>query len=118
MEEILETEKEFIFDKVVKLKNFIFTSKASRSIDLDTSWTQKAVKEGIIQHIGLNGSLFFEKSQAVGHEEDIIYLIKPFINDFYRWIAFRFAQDEDENDVAVVVISAHKDKKIYGEERG
>jgi len=118
MEELSGTSKEFIFEKTVRLLKegcYRFREKASVAIDSDRSWTQKAVIEGIIQYAELNNPLYSEESRRMGCAGDIVYLIKPFINDFYRWIVYRFGQDEYGNDIVVFIISAHKDQKIYGQ---
>jgi hypothetical protein len=118
MEEVSGTSKEFIFEKTVRLLKdgcYIFREKASAAIDLDRSWTQKALIDGMIQYALLNNPLYCEESRAIGCAGDIVYLIKPLINDFYRWIVYKFGQDECGKDIVVFIISAHKDEKIYGQ---
>lgn len=118
MEEVLKTDKEVVYDKLLQLLAsdcFLFTRKASESIDLDSGWTQKAVIEGIKLYAGLHEPLYYTESTSAKHEGEIVFLIKPFINDFQRWILFKFGQDESGNDVIVIIISAHKDENIYGE---
>jgi len=115
--EVSKSEKEFVYDKLLKLlaKNcYIFKRKASECIDLDTSWTQKALIEGMKVYAALQKPLYREESKSEGHEKEIVFLIKPFINDFYRWVIFKLGQDENGEDIVVFIISAHKDEKIYG----
>lgn len=110
------TEKEEICDKLTKLlneKKYRFTTKASRLINLDSSWTEKAVIEGMKLHAILKNPIYWEMSKKEGNEEDVIFLMKPCICDFSRWIDFKFAQDENGEDCLVVIISAHKDREIY-----
>ena len=118
MEEILGTEKDLIIENTVRLlKNgdYIFRNRASQDIDLDRSWTKKSIIEGMIQYCQLKNPIYSEESTAVGCEGAPVYLIKPVINDLYRWIIYKFAQNEYGESVLVVVISAHSDKNIYGE---
>ena len=110
------TEKEEICDKLTKLlneKKYRFTTKASRLIDFDSSWTQEAVIEGMKLHAILKNPIYWEMSKKEGCEEDVIFLMKPCICDFFSWIDFKFAQDENGEDCLVVIISAHKDREIY-----
>jgi len=77
-------------------------------------WTQKALIEGVIQYAAMQSSIYWEESSAIGCQGDVVYLIKPLINDYWRWIVFKFGEDEYGEAIMVIIISAHKDEKIYG----
>jgi len=115
MEDVIGTSKEYVFEKLINfLRNekeqLKFTAKASMEIDLDPSWTRKALIMGVIIHASINGQLYCEKSKVRGRDDDIIYIIKPIINDKPRWVRFRLGQDESGEDTTAVIISAHEDR--------
>jgi len=117
MEEISGTDKEYILNltsKFLKEERYLVRERASAQIDLDRSWTIKALIKGIILYADMQGALFCEESTAIGCQGDLVYLIKPNINEFWRWVVFKFGVDEYGDAVLVIIISAHKDEKIYG----
>ena len=115
MEEVTGTVKDYVYEKVV---NFLkkeedhlkLSKKASIEMDLDTSWTRKALVMGMTIHASLNDPLYCEESTAPGRKGEAVYVIKRAINEKPRWIRFRLAQDQYGDDAALFIISAHEDK--------
>ena len=112
------TDKEEVCEKLIRLLNeekYRFTGKASRAVDADTSWTKKAIVSEMKLHATLKNPIFWEMSKKDGHEEEVVFLIKPYCYDYYRCIYFKFFQEQ--NVEKALIMSAHKDWKIYPEEK-
>lgn len=118
MTEIQGTEKDLILEDTIRLLTsgeYMFSNRASQDIDLDRSWTKKAIIEEMVRYCQLKSAVYSEDSSAVGCSGEPVFLIKPIINDVHRWIIYKFAENEYGETVLIFIISAHYDESIYQE---